>query len=394
MKKTTNIPSYTMQTRLSHAGRRPKEQHGLVNTPVTRGSTILFDNLKKLDNHEQVFAYGRTGNPSTRTVEEIVTELENAYGTVLAPSGLNAITTAILSCVKAGDEILMTDSVYDPTRNLCDKILSKFGVKTKYFDPRVAAEIDGLISENTRVIFLESPGSLTFEVQNLPLIAKVAKKHDIRILIDNSWATPLFYRPLDLGADIVIHAGTKMFVGHSDVMSGTISANEKAWPALKETHYLTGVCASPDDAFLIARGLRTLNVRMKAHKKSALELAKWLEGQDIVKRVLHPALPSHPDYAIFKRDFSGSGSVFSIILKPAPREAMAALVDDLELFGMGYSWGGYESLVLPSRPEKVRTAVPWEEKGSFLRIHVGLEDVEDLKADLLAGLGRYEAFEG
>ncbi len=390
MKKKHNKNSKKIKTLLSHTGRHSSEHFGLVNVPVSRGSTILFETLEKLENHSQRYAYGRTGNPSTDSVEQIVTQLENAAGTVLTPSGLSAISLALLSCLEAGNEILVADCVYDPTRKFCNKILSKLGISTRYFDPNIGSQIETLITEKTKVIFLESPGSLTFELQDLPLIAKVAKKHDISILIDNSWATPLFYRPLELGADIVIHAATKMFVGHSDVMGGTISANETHWERIKETHYLTGTCMSPDDAFLVARGLRTLDIRMQAQMQSAIELATWLEKQEVVKKVLHPALPSHPNHAIFRRDFSGSGSVFSIVLKEAPNKAMAALVDNLDLFGMGYSWGGYESLVLPAKPEKIRTAIKWNETGNLLRIHVGLEDIEDLRKDLLAGLERYK----
>ena len=387
--KNSNGKTHSVETILSHAGRHPEENHGFVNTPVTRGSTILFGTLEELDSGTQPFRYGRTGNPSTQSVEEIITELEGAEGTVLAPSGLAAITTALLSCLKSGDELLMTDSAYEPTRRLCEGLLKNLGITTIYYDPRAGADIEKLITAQTRAIFLESPGSLTFEIQDLPAIAEVAHKKDITVLIDNSWATPLFQRPLDLGADIVIHAGTKMFVGHSDAMFGTISANKRALPSLTSTHRYMGICASPDDAFLAARGLRTLALRMKAHQENALELATWLEVQPNVRSVLHPALPSHPDHAIFKRDFSGSGSLFSFILDDAPRSALAAMLDDLELFGMGYSWGGYESLVLPVTPNRIRSAVPWTEKGTVLRIHTGLENVADLKADFGAGLERY-----
>ncbi len=381
--------AYGVETRLTHEGRWPEDQHGFVNTPVTRGSTVLFPTLADLQAGGQPYRYGRTGNPTTHGVETLVTDLEGAAGTVLAPSGLSAISTALFSCLQAGDELLMTDSVYQPTRKFCDGVLTRFGVTTRYYDPRIGAGIADLVTDRTRAIFTESPGSLTFEIQDLPAIAEAVKDRDITILADNSWATPLYYRPLELGADIVVHAGTKMFIGHSDAMFGTVSANEAAWPALVETHRLSGTCASPDDAWLAARGLRTLGIRMKEHQQRALLLAEWLEGQAGVARVLHPALPSHPDNAVFMRDFTGAGSLFAFILEPGPREALAAMVDDLELFGMGFSWGGYESLLLPTEPWRIRTAVPWEENGPVLRVHTGFEDAGDLMADLEAGLKRY-----
>lgn len=380
-----------LETRLTHAGRWPEDQHGFVNTPVTRGSTVLFPTLADLQAGGQPYRYGRTGNPTTHGVETIVSDLEGAAGTVLAPSGLSAISTALWSCLNTGDELLMTDSVYQPTRKFCDGVLARFGITTRYYDPRIGAGIADLVAPNTRAIFTESPGSLTFEIQDLPAIADAVKDRGITILADNSWATPLYYRPLELGADVVVHAGTKMFIGHSDAMFGTISANEAAWPALVETHRLTGTCASPDDAFLAARGLRTLGVRMKEHQQRALLLAEWLEKQEGVTRVMHPALPAHPDHDIFMRDFSGAGSLFAFILAPGPREALAAMVDDMELFGMGFSWGGYESLILPTEPGRIRTAVPWTETGPVMRVHTGFEDIDDLKADLAAGLERYRA---
>lgn len=379
------------ETILTHTGRQTGDHFGFVNTPVFRGSTVLFKTIDELDNHDQPYRYGRTGNPSTRAVEAVITELEGAKGTVLAPSGLSAVSTALLSVLAAGDELLVTDSVYEPTRHFCSETLKRLGITTHFYDPRIGAGIAELVTERTKAIFVESPGSLTFEVQDLPAIASVANPRGIAVIVDNSWATPLFLKPLALGADIVVHAGTKMFVGHSDAMFGTASANERLWPQLARTHRLMGICASPDDAFLAARGLRTLAIRMKEHEARALELARWLEGQPTVRQVFHPALEQHPDHAIWKRDFTGSGSLFSVLLEPAPREAVAAMVNEFELFGMGYSWGGYESLCLPIHPERIRTAVDWNALGDMFRIHVGFEDIEDLKADLQAGLDRYRA---
>ncbi|WP_404404272.1 cystathionine beta-lyase [Pelagibacterium halotolerans] len=378
-----------IETLLTHAGRKPAQHAGFVNTPVYRGSTVIFETLDALEDHTIRYRYGRQGTPLTTGLEDIISELEGAEGTVLAPSGVAAISTALLSCLSAGDEVLITDSVYQPTRDLADSVLARLGISARYFDPRIGAEIANIVSDTTRAVFLESPGSLTFELQDIPAITNALRGMDIVTLVDNSWATPLFCRPLALGADIVIHSGTKMFVGHSDVMMGTVSANARALPDLKKTHRSLGITASPDDSYLTTRGMRTLAVRMAEHRDRAMELAGWLDAQEGVLAVLHPALSSHPDHALFKRDFSGSGSLFSFVLPPAPRAAIAAFVDDLTLFGMGYSWGGFESLILPAKPDKIRTAVPWREAGNLFRIHVGFEDMEGLKSDLAAGLARY-----
>lgn len=379
----------SVETILTHTGRHPEQQFGFVNTPVYRGSTILFPTLDALESTQPRYDYGRTGNPSASSVADLVTELEGGAGTVLAPSGLSAISTALLSVVAAGDHVLLTDSAYQPTRRLSNSVLTRMGVTPQYYDPRIGAGIESLLTGKTRAIFVESPGSLTYEVQDLRAIVAAARTRDAYVIVDNSWATPLYHRPLELGADLVLHAGTKMFVGHSDAMFGTVSANERTWKQLRDTAVALGICASPDDIFLAARGLRTLAVRMRQHAAHSLDLAAWLEQQPGVQTVYHPALPSHPDHAIFRRDFTGAGSVFAVLLEPAPRERLAAMLDGLELFGMGWSWGGYESLVLPIHPERVRTAVKWTADGNMLRIHVGLEGIEDLRADLAAGLARY-----
>lgn len=382
---------YSVETVLTHHGRMPDEQFGFVNTPVYRGSTILFKTLDDLESQQQRFLYGRAGNPTTVQVEAVVTQLEGAHRTLLAPSGLAAVTIAILSCLDAGDEILITDSAYEPTRNLAEGFLKRMGIGARYYDPRIGAGIAEIIGGNTRAVFVESPGSGTFEVQDLPAIVEAAHARGAKVIVDNSWASPIFHRPLALGADIVVHAGTKMFVGHSDAFAGTVSSVESAWAPIDKTRRLLGFFTSGDEAFLVARGLRTLAIRMAEHQRRALDIARWLEGQPEVERVLHPALESHPDHTLWKRDFTGSGSLFSVLLKPAPRASLAAFLDHLELFSMGFSWGGYESLCIPVKPQRARTAVPWLEEGNLIRLHIGFEGADDLKDDLSKALSRYAA---
>ena len=380
---------FSPESVLTHSGRASEEHLGFVNVPVFGGSTILFKTLDDLEDYKRTYRYGRNDNPTSLALAQLVTELEGAAGTVICPSGLSAVSTALLAVVSAGDEVLISDSAYEPTRTFSSEGLERLGVTTRYYDPRIGAGIAGLITDRTRAIFVETPGSLTFEMQDLPAIAAAAHARDVIVIVDNSWATPLHHSPLKLGADMVMHAATKMFVGHSDAMLGTVSANEKTWARLRRTHRILGVAASPDDCYLALRGMRTLALRMKEHNAQSVAFARWLETQPEVEQVYHPALPSHPDHAIYQRDFTGSGSLFAFRTRNRSREALAAMVDGFQLFGMGYSWGGHESLCLPFNPGNIRTAVPWTDEGQMFRVHIGFEGFDDLKADTAAALERY-----
>ncbi|HTP37731.1 MAG TPA: cystathionine beta-lyase [Methyloceanibacter sp.] len=379
------------ETRLAHAGRAPARYHGFVNTPIYRGSTVLFPTLASLEANAQDFTYGRLGTPTVKALEEAIAELEGGTRTLLTPSGLSAIAASLLAFVSAGDEILVSDSVYRPTRRFCDHVLKRLGVRTIYYDPLIGSGIKKLLSAKTKLVFAESPGSQTFEVQDIPAIVKAAHDAGAVVILDNTWATPLYFKPFAHGVDVSIQAATKYIVGHADAMLGAITASEKVARAVEKSHEDLGLCPGPEDAYLGLRGLRTLSVRLARHQQSALELARWLKSRPEVARVLHPALPSDPGHALWKRDFTGASGLFAIILKPASHAALAAMLDGLSLFGMGYSWGGFESLILPFDPRDYRTATTWEAEGPALRLHVGLEDVDDLKADLEAGFARLAA---
>jgi cystathionine beta-lyase len=375
------------ETKVVTGGRDPMSYHGFVNPPVYHASTVLYPSAEDFLAHRARYQYGRRGTPTTEALELALQELEGPQcaGVALLPSGLAAISSTFLAVVHAGDHVLVTDSTYGPTRIFCDQVLSRLGVAVTYYDPLLGPSIGDLIKPNTRVVYLESPGSLTFEMQDTAAIAKVAHDKGALVLMDNTWATPLYFRPLEHGVDLAIQAGTKYIGGHSDVMLGTVSANAASVARLKNTVRYTGQCEGPDDTYLGLRGLRTLAVRLERHYQSGLAIARWLEGRPEVLRMLHPALPSHPGHAIWKRDFSGACGLFSMVLKPVPQKAYFAFLDTLELFGIGASWGGYESLAIPFDCAPLRTATRWQPGGPTVRFHIGLEAVEDLVADLERG---------
>ena len=381
------------ETTLVTAGRDTEAQKGFVNPPVVHGSTVLYPTADDLHAHRGEFQYGRHGTPTTRALQEALMALEGPQcaGVGLAPSGLSAITTTLLAVLNAGDHLLVCDNAYRPTRNFCNGLLSRYGVETTYFDPLIGAGITELLKPNTKAVLVEAPGSQSFEMPDIAAIAAVAHARGALVIDDNTWATALYHRSLDQGVDISMQAATKYVGGHSDIMFGTISANARTWPMIAEAIRLLGVCAGPDDVFLALRGLRTLAVRLAQHQRSALEIARWLKIRPEVLRVLHPALESDPGHAIWKRDFTGASGLFSIVLKPAPQQAVDALLNAVKLFGMGYSWGGFESLMIPFDCAPYRTATKWAPGGPTLRPHIGLENVEDLKSDLERGLAAFHA---
>jgi cysteine-S-conjugate beta-lyase len=382
-----------VETRLVTAGRDTKAQKGFVNPPVFHGSTVLYPTAEDFHAHRAEFSYGRHGNPTTRALQDVLMALEGPQcaGIALTPSGLAAISTTLLAVTKAGDHLLVCDNAYRPTRNFCNGMLSRYGVETTYFDPLVGSAIEKLFKPNTRAVLVEAPGSQSFEMADVPAIIAAAHARDAIVIDDNTWATPLYHRSLELGVDISMQAATKYIGGHSDIMFGTISANAKTWPMVTEAMRLLGVYAAPDDVYLALRGTRTLAVRLEQHYRSGLEMARWLEQRPEVLKVLHPALESHPGHAIWKRDFKGASGLFSIVLKPKPQAAVDAMLDSLTLFGMGASWGGFESLAIPFDCASYRTATKWAPGGPTVRLHIGLEHIDDLKADLDRGFAAFNA---
>ena len=371
------------------AGRMTREHFGSVNTPVYRTSTVLFPDIQSLRTENQPYKYGRRGTPTSRSFESAIEALEGGARCVALPSGLNAIATAILSECNAGDHVLMVDTCYGPTRHFCDKTLKRFGIETTYYDPLIGDGIAALFKPNTRAVYCESPGSLTFEIQDVPAIAKAARERGISVLMDNTWATPVFFRPLDHGVDLSIMSGTKYIGGHADVMVGTITANENHKKRLEDFYGDTGLFLGGDDTYLSLRGVRTLAIRLKRHEESALKLARWLQHREEVGRVLHPGLQSDSGHTIWKRDFKGSSGLFGVELKPVGANALNAFFDGFHHFGLGYSWGGYESLVIPSTFK--RTAKAFEQQGPLIRFHAGLEDADDLIADIDEAFMRMKA---
>ncbi len=377
--------SHGINTRLAHAGHNPRDFHGFVNPPVVHASTVLFPDAATLATRNQKYIYGTRGTPTTDALADAINELEGSAGTILVPSGLAAVTIPLLAFLSAGDHVLIVDSVYNPTRRFADTMLARLGVEVEYYEPHLGAAIADRMKPNTRVVFTESPGSNTFEMQDIPAIAAAAKAKGAIVMMDNTWATPLFFKPLDHGVDISIHAATKYPGGHSDVLLGTVSANERAWHDLHEAYITMGCCAGPDDVYQVLRGLRTMGVRLERHQRNALEVARWLAQQPGIAEVLHPALESFAGHDLWKRDFCGASGLFSVVLDGGGTEKAHTFLNALKIFGLGYSWGGYESLAVHVWLGD-RTCTRTDYAGPVLRLQIGLEDPSDLMADLQRGL--------
>ncbi|HWM48707.1 MAG TPA: cystathionine beta-lyase [Xanthobacteraceae bacterium] len=379
------------ETRFSIAGRDPFAHHGYVNAPVYHASTLLYPTAEDYLAHRSRYQYGRRGTPTSEALETALRDLEGpaCAGVALLPSGLAAISVALLSVLRSGDNVLVSDSVYAPTRVFCNNVLVNYGITTTYYDPSVAEGIGALMQPNTRAVFTEAPGSLSFEMQDIPAIAAVARDRGATVLMDNTWASPLYFPALAKGVDLAIQSGTKYIGGHSDIMLGVVAAKEEHWPRLKDTAQTMGLCVGPDDMYLGLRGLRTMGVRLERHYSSGLKLARWLAQRPELLHVLHPALETHPGHAIWKRDFTGACGLFTIVFKPAPQTAVNAFLNALTLFGIGASWGGYESLAIPFDCTSIRTATTWAPGGPTVRLHIGLEDTDDLVADLERGFASF-----
>jgi cysteine-S-conjugate beta-lyase len=381
------------QTRVTTLGRDPEKHHGIVNPPVYHASTILFPSLAALDapRTRDGYYYGRQGTPTTRALTDAVAGIEGGDVAFVVSSGKTAITTVLLGLTRTGDHILVTDSAYQPTRLFANGVLERFGVETTYYDPGIGAGIGELIRPNTRLVFTESPGSLTFEVQDIPAIVAAAHAKGVPVVMDNTWSGGLYFKPFAHGVDVSIQAATKYIVGHSDVMMGTITTTEALREPIQAAFNELAGAPGPDDCYLALRGLRTMATRLAQHQASAIQLAQWLEARPEVRAVFHPALPGCPGHELWRRDFTGSSGLFGFLLRPVARPALASMLDHLELFGMGYSWGGYESLLIPTNPRPIRTASPWPHDGQLMRMHVGLEHPDDLIKDLEAGFARLAA---
>ena len=383
--------SLKSRSRLVHLGRDGEHSQRFVNVPPFRGSTVLYPDVATLKSRAQRYTYGTHGTPTTDALASAWSDISGAAGTSLVPSGMAAIASSLMAALNAGDHLLMTDSAYGPARAFADATLKRMGIETTYYDPCIGAGVEALVRPNTKAVFTESPGSQSLEIQDVPAIAEVAHAHGVSVIMDNTWATPLFFPPHAHGVDMAVEAGTKYLSGHSDLLLGLVSANEQWFERLRRSVDLMAIPAGPEDVFLALRGLRSMELRLREAERQGLALAKWLTARPEVMRVIHPALPDHPGHALWRRDFVGSSGLFSVVLKPASDAAVAALLDGLELFGLGYSWGGYESLAIPFDCTPYRTATNWAPGGPTIRFSVGLEDVEDLKADLDRGFKRLRA---